>query len=231
MAKLIRPPVSKLMIYAIGDIHGCRVALETMIARLNLSTEDTVICLGDYLDRGPDSKGVVDALLQLQSTHNLIHLRGNHEVSLMRAAESQEGLDFFCRELVGGLATIRSYGDSLDDIPARHWQFLLEDSLLYYETDTHIFVHGGLNAEMPLAQQCEELVTTKRFITPCAHFSGKTMICGHTVQGDLPTQVGDHSICLDTCAFGGGWLTALEVETGLYHQTNEQGEYRQGELG
>jgi len=55
------------------------------------------------------------------------------------------------------------------------------------------------------------------------------MVCGHSIQGDLPVNLG-HSICLDTCAYGGGWLTALDVEAGIYYQTNERGERRKGDI-
>jgi len=215
------------MTYAIGDIHGCRVALETLLGQLNLSAGDTIVCLGDYIDRGPDSRGVVTCLIELRKSYDLIHLRGNHEVFLRLAMESPSSREFFLGDLVGGTPTMKSYGESLNDIPEEHLRFLLEESQLYYETDTHLFAHGGVMPNQLIAEQSEEALTSTRFsMDTTAHCSGKTVICGHTVQGDLPQKAGDHTICIDTGAFAGGWLTALEVETDTYYQANELGEFR-----
>jgi len=214
------------MTYAIGDIHGCHVALKTLLVELNPRAEDLLICLGDYIDRGSDSRGVVETLLQLKSTHNLIHLIGNHEVFLGKALSSDSDREFFLGDLVGGTPTLHSYGKSLTDIPKEHLQFLLEDSRLYYETDTHIFVHGGLLPDKPLSEQSIETLTFTRFPLDTPHYSGKTMVCGHTIQGEFPKKSGTHGICIDTGAGKGGWVTVLEVETGICHQANEEGEYR-----
>ena len=70
---------------AIGDIHGCLTALETMLDLVKPSQDDLVVTLGDYVDRGPDSKGVIDRLLEFKETHNLVHLMGNHEIQMIRA--------------------------------------------------------------------------------------------------------------------------------------------------
>ncbi|MEJ6570085.1 MAG: metallophosphoesterase family protein, partial [Akkermansiaceae bacterium] len=73
----------------IGDIHGCLTSLETMFDLVQPSEEDLVVTLGDYVDRGPDSKGVIDRLLELKKTHRFIHLMGNHEIQMIRALETK----------------------------------------------------------------------------------------------------------------------------------------------
>ena len=71
----------------IGDIHGCLTALETMFQVVMPSSKDLIVTLGDYVDRGPNSKGVIDCLLEKKQTHNLFHLMGNHEIQMIRALE------------------------------------------------------------------------------------------------------------------------------------------------
>jgi len=218
------------MTYAIGDIHGCRVALETLINRLPLTADDKLIFLGDYIDRGPDTKGVVNYILGLKAGFKVVHLIGNHEIFLRDAYADPLLYTFFTSDLVGGKETLASYGGGLESIPAEHRKFLITDALHYYETESHIFVHGGLEASIALDQQQEETLVSKRFTDPTPHHSGKIMICGHTIQNEAPINFGGHSICIDTGCYREGWLTALQVETGNYFQTNQQGQYREGAL-
>ena len=214
------------MTYAIGDIHGCARALATLLDALQPGTADTLICLGDYIDRGPASRDVIDLLIDAQHTTRLIPLRGNHELHLRRAYTSDDLHDFFLSPRVGGTATVQSYGRTIHDIPQHHRDFLTQQTVLSHQTDTHIFVHGGLLPHLPLADHDERTLTSTRFHAPQPHCSGKTMVCGHTIQGDLPTRIADHSICIDTGAYAHGWLTAYHVETGTYTQTNEQAHLR-----
>ena len=216
------------MILAIGDIHGCRVALETMIDYVAPTPADTIVTLGDYVDRGPDSKGVVDFLLKFRKTRQLIHLKGNHELQMEDALTGRRCYDFWIQGLVGGRETLDSYGGIFKNIPADHWEFLQSAGKLY-ESATHFFVHAGADPLVPLSEQKASVVHWKRFHEAQPHPSGKVMVCGHSIQGDLPVNLG-HSICLDTCAYGGGWLTALDVEAGIYYQTNERGERRKGDI-
>lgn len=216
------------MILAIGDIHGCRVALETMIKVVQPTAQDTVITLGDYVDRGPDSKGVIDYLLEFRKTHRLVHLKGNHECQMLDARTGKAGYDFWLQDLVGGEQTLESYGGNFDDIPADHWEFMTSAGVAH-EAEKYFFVHAGADPSIPIMSQKPEVAHWKRFYHAEPHESGKIMVCGHTIQSDLPTNLG-HSICLDTCAYGGGWLTGLDVETGKYWQTNEAGESRTGNI-
>lgn len=213
------------MTLAIGDIHGCHVSLQTMLDLVQPSREDLIITLGDYVDRGPDSKRVIEILLDLKKSHSYIHLMGNHEIQMIRALEAQHHMDRFLDPMCGGQETLDNYGGSFDDIAKDHWDFITS-AQLYHETDSHIYVHAGVSESTPMEDQDAETLYYKRFYRGEPHFSGKPYICGHTIQGDLPTN-NVHSICIDTCAYGGGWLTALDTDSGRCWQTNEQGQSRE----
>src|SRR5687767_8328105 len=127
---------------AIGDIHGCPAALDALLAAARPAADDVLVFLGDYVDRGPDSRGVIDRLLALRKAHRVVALRGNHELMMLRARADRTEYRMWCE--VGGLQCLGSYGPApgragtLADVPAEHWRFLEEECGDYYETDTHI---------------------------------------------------------------------------------------------
>ena len=209
----------------IGDIHGCLKALETMFEVVAPSSEDLVVTLGDYVDRGPDSKGVIDYLLEKKQSHRLVHLMGNHEIQMIRALDTKQDCERFLSGMCGGRDTLDSYGGGFEDVSEEHWEFM-KSADLYHELDEHILVHAGVDAGLPVDGQDRETYYYQRFYSQRPHQSGKTVICGHTIQGDLPTNLG-YAICLDTCAYGGGWLSALDLDSGRIWQSNERGASRQ----
>lgn len=213
---------------AIGDIHGCHNALTTLDEALRFSANDTVIFLGDYVDRGPDTKGVIDFILDLRSRCNVITLRGNHEIIMLKARHDMSARTAWME--LGGRETLDSYDvQDLADIPSEHWNFL-ESTIRYHEIDRDFFVHAGVDPFVPLAKQPDEALFWLRFIDPQPHQNGKRMICGHTSQkSGLPENRG-HAVCIDTFAYGGAWLTCLDVTTNHYWQTNEAHEFRIGNL-
>ena len=216
---------------AIGDIHGCLTAFKTLLALAEVTPEDLLITLGDYVDRGPDSKEVIDLLIKMQETHQLVTLRGNHEIGMMRARSDSYFASSWMNPMWGGGATMSSYdAERFSDVPESHWAFL-EATLPFYETVDHIFVHANLDAELPLDQQNDEIIYWERFGEPEPHISGKTMVCGHSSQtSGRPKNVG-HAVCIDTYVYDeSGWLTCLDVESGNYWQANEKGETRGGQL-
>jgi len=95
-------------VLAIGDIHGCSRALDALLRAVDPTKDDVIILLGDYIDRGSDSSGVIDQLIQLSTSHHLIPLRGNHEEMMMDARRGPELLQFWQR--CGGNDALRSYG-------------------------------------------------------------------------------------------------------------------------
>ena len=219
--------------FAIGDVHGCSHALDALLAAVTPMPDDVIITLGDYVDRGPDSAGVIERLIRLSNTHQLIPLRGNHEEMMMDARRSPELLNLWID--CGGARTLLSYGSTQDapdlaTVLNSHWSFLDITCRDLYQTDNHFFVHGGVEAELPFEQQSPHVLYWEKFPPPRRHVSGKTMVCGHTPQlSGIPASL-PHAICLDTGAGHGGWLTCLEVTTGRLWQANERGEVRDSVL-
>lgn len=213
-----------MRVLAIGDIHGCSAALDALLAAVQPTSTDVIVTLGDYVDRGPDSKGVIDRLMALARTHELVPLIGNHDQMMLDAREGRA-----CDWLVGyGLPTLASYAApgaaaSLDDVPEAHWTFLggCRD---FHETTAHIFVHANLHPDMDLDEQPTYMMRWESLHAGnvAAHKSGKAMVCGHTSQKTgKPLNLG-HAICIDTYAHGGGWLTCLDVLSGQLWQANQQ---------
>ncbi|MEM7676633.1 MAG: metallophosphoesterase [Myxococcota bacterium] len=221
---------------AIGDIHGSRKALETLVTYAKISPSDTLVTLGDYVDRGPDSAGVVDWLLQWDIVGHLIPLRGNHEIMFVDARDAPGARPGWLR--VGGKATLASYGIewspsspvAFDAIPDEHWTFFEQRCRPYFETEGHIFVHASVDAETPMHAQSPTDLYWQSIYGAAPHCSGKTVICGHSTQrsGD-PLDLG-YAVCIDTFAYGDGWLTCLDVDSGRYWQASETGQTRDGTL-
>jgi serine/threonine protein phosphatase 1 len=225
--------VTPQRIIAIGDVHGCIIALDSLLALLELKGTDLLVTLGDYVDRGPDSKRVLDRLIELYEAGRLIPLRGNHELMMLRARDSVSEERFWRN--YGGDDALDSYGSEeragrLQDVPDRHWRFIASDCRDHYEVDDVIFAHAGVHPLRPLDEQTEDDLYW-RSLTDCGrHVSGKTVICGHTVQHEgLPKHLG-HTICIDTGAYCQGWLTALDVRSQEYWQASDFGETRRGTL-
>ncbi len=218
---------------AFGDIHGCSRLLDTLLAAVQPATEDKLIFLGDYVDRGPDTKGTIDRLIALQATHDCVFLRGNHELMMTRARSDKSEARMWMQ--VGGAQALGSYGSApgrsgrLEDIPDAHWQFI-DDCRDYYETDTHVFVHAKLEPDTPLEEQTELWLQWEFLDEPVAHVSGKTMICGHSSQKNGRILDLGTAICIDTFAYGGGHLTCLCAETREYWQVDIMSRVHSGVL-
>jgi serine/threonine protein phosphatase 1 len=222
---------------AIGDIHGCSLHLDALLAAVAPTPADTLVFLGDYVDRGPDSRGVLDRLIALRTTQNAVFLRGNHELMMTRSRTDRDELKMW--KNVGGAQTLASYSPvpgrvgTLENVPPGHWAFLDDHLLNWYETDTHVFVHAGLDPSLPVDEQGEEWLFWQSLNPsrpPARHVSGKTVVVGHTAQPsglvlDLGTVVG-----IDTHAYGGGKLTCLDAETGRFWQADLLGRVTTGML-
>ena len=215
---------------AIGDIHGCISALRSLVDFVELRIDDTIVTLGDYVDRGPDSRAVLDFIIELDTTHDLVPLRGNHEIMLLDSREKKSW--FHAWMGYGGDATLLSYAPSEDeagsfaDIPDAHIDFLEKQLASCYECESHFFIHANADANVALEDQKDSTIYWRKYIDPEPHCSGKIMVCGHTAQrSGLPINNG-HSICIDTWAYGSGWLTCLDAESGTIWQANESGDRR-----
>jgi serine/threonine protein phosphatase 1 len=207
---------------AIGDIHGCSAALDALLSVVAPTLDDVVVTLGDYVDRGPDSKGVLDRLLKIEQSAQLVPLIGNHDEMMLEARDGR-GWDW---QTGHGEATIASYGGTLDDVPAAHWAFL-NRCRNWYETPTHIFAHASVDPNVDMEQQRPLVLRWKRLrVDALPHHSGKTLVCGHASQKDGRPLDLAHAVCIDTYACGGGWLTCLEAGTGRVWMANQLGETR-----
>lgn len=212
-------------IIAIGDIHGCHAALEALISAIAPTANDTIVTLGDYVDRGPDSQKVIQTLIELKQQTHLITLLGNHERMMLDAHVDQQAQEFWLH--FGGSETVESYGTSIDDVPEQHWKFL-EKCLPYYEFDEFIMVHASYEPALPLADQTEKVRLWQHLgvVPPQPHVSGKTVFVGHTPQSSGEVLDAGHLICIDTYCFGGKYLTAINCETRETWQTDMHGRLR-----
>ena len=212
--------------FAIGDIHGCDIAFEKLLELIQPTADDTIISLGDVIDRGPNSARVVDLLLNLKTQCELVYILGNHEQMMLEALEG--GLRGSMWMMHGGEPTLASYGGAVENIPPVHIDFLAS-GLAYWETETEIFVHANLDPMCDLAEQDEELLRwTHLKGTESPHPSGKRVICGHTPQPNGLPSIRDGWVCIDTFAYGGMYLTAVEMESNEIYQANQAGHSRKG---
>lgn len=207
--------------FVIGDIHGCSKALRTLIECIDPQPGDELVFLGDYVDRGPDSRGVIDQLIELQDRCRVVALRGNHEIMFFGVAFG--GLDDAIWLESGGNATVTSYGGTLDKIPASHKDFF-KSLLPHYEVDDAIFVHACYEADLPMDEQRDALrYWTHVHSIPPPHCSGKRVFVGHTPQGNGMVRDLGHLVCMDTYCFGTGYLTAMNVATDEMIQVDKKG--------
>lgn len=208
---------------AIGDIHGCDIALKTLCEGLELTADDRLILLGDLVDRGPNSRGVIEYAISLRERCELIWLIGNHEEMMLASFESRKMFNNWV--MVGGKQALDSYDGSMKNVPPAHRRFLSEGKG-YFETDTEIFVHANLEPGVPLESQTDGWLRWQHLTDlEFRHESGKRVICGHTQQGSGRPLVLDGWVCLDTAAYKGNPLTCLEVQTDTCFRATQQGQW------
>ncbi|MEJ5349134.1 MAG: metallophosphoesterase family protein [Desulfosoma sp.] len=197
-------------IFAIGDVHGMLFKLERLLDRLPLRKDrDQLVFVGDYVDRGPDSRGVIERVLQLMKEgFHVVCLRGNHELMMENYLRDQE-VELFL--INGGAVTVHSYSVGNDGgqclVPETHKNFL-RGLKKFYETDDYLFVHAGFRPGVALANQADQDVYWIRneFITSDYDF-GKRVIFGHTPF--LKPFVDRRKIGIDTGAVYGNKLTCV----------------------
>ncbi|HET6425312.1 MAG TPA: metallophosphoesterase family protein [Planctomycetaceae bacterium] len=213
---------------AIGDVHGCDLALRTLIGLIAPTQSDTVVLLGDLVDRGPDTADVIEQVLRLQSRCRVILILGNHEEMMLQALDGQ---GWFMWMQCGGDEALESYGGDPTAIPERH-RDLLESALDYWETPDTIFVHANLEHGIALSDQhavClrwTHLSGTERPFDPA-----RRVICGHTPQSNGLPLIMPGWVCIDTDCQRGGWLTCLDVCSNVVYQASQSGETRSFPLG
>ncbi len=193
---------------AVGDIHGCLDHLQCLISRVRPREKDQFVFLGDYIDRGPDSRGVIDFLLDFRKCFpSTVFLKGNHEKMLLDYLKGKNTLLYMAN---GGWETLKSYetGAGIKVVP-EHLTFI-ESLKLYYVQESFVFVHAGLRPGVSLEDHDERdfLWIRGDFLDSDYEFE-KTVVFGHTPLSD-PLQE-PRKIGLDTGAVYGRYLTCCDV--------------------
>jgi serine/threonine protein phosphatase 1 len=198
--------------YAVGDIHGSLGKLRDLVTRCERNAAGrpmTFVFLGDYIDRGPDSRGVVDYLMALQASMgaNMIALMGNHEALALAAIDdSQVGHHWL---LQGGEATLASYGVTrAHELPAEHLAWLRSLGLTH-DDGRRLFVHAGVNPEKALDAQADlDLLWIREPFLSDARNYGRLIVHGHTPLRGGIADLRKNRLNIDTGAVYGGPLTA-----------------------
>jgi serine/threonine protein phosphatase 1 len=222
-------PVGTLL-YAIGDIHGRSDCLDRAhdlidrdVAELGARDQATEICIGDYVDRGPDSKGVIDRLVARSTKVRLVALRGNHEIIMESFLRGQTSFEDWRR--LGGLETILSYGvdardllakggvqprDLAERIPVSHLRFISSLASVHTVGD-YCFVHAGLRPGVAIeAQSISDLAWIR---DDFLRFSGKfgfIVVHGHSPVSGV--EFLQNRINIDTGAYMTNRLSVLRID-------------------
>jgi len=211
---------------AIGDIHGCATALDALLTKIQPTQQDTVIGIGDYVDRGMESARTIDVLINLVSKTKFVPLIGNHELMMYHGLYGEKNdLEYWYQH--GGNATVASYGGRTENIPQHHLAFL-SHCVRFFETDTHFFVHANYEPNVMLAEQPDEVIFWKhlKVSVPPPHANGKIAVVGHTPQPDGDVLNLGHILGIDTYCYGDQWLSAVDVDSGMIWQANNRGNLR-----
>lgn len=213
-------------LFAIGDIHGCPDELSAILKAIAPTAGDTVVFVGDYVDRGPSARDVIELALELEKTDaECVFLKGNHEDMMMSflGMPGNYGDSFLFN---GGVATLDSYGVREDDLdgcverlPAAHLDFMNRLAVSYLRPP-YLFVHAGILPARQLEEQvAEDMLWIRQEFILNQHKIDATVVFGHTpmrgVMIDLPYKLG-----IDTGLVYGGKLTCVEFNEGVLYQTD-----------
>lgn len=212
---------------AVGDIHGCREELAVLLAALRPGEGDTVVFIGDYIDRGPDSRGVIEELMALRAGGGCrtVFLKGNHE-DMFLAYLGFPGRYGDASLLNGAGATLRSYGldermparEVVTALPPAHLEFLRGDLVMSFRAEGYLFVHAGVRPDLAWGEQSEEdLLWIREGFLLHPHRLGETVVFGHTpvreVLFDLPYKLG-----IDTGLVYGNKLSCLDLSGAVLYE-------------
>lgn len=208
--------------FAIGDIHGCSATFEAILNEINLQRSDTLYLLGDYIDRGPNGKGVLDGVLKLLAEgYDLQPLRGNHEQLLLDALDDQETLKIWKGN--GGYATLREFGVGHPrDLPERYLNFLKSLEFMHL-LDDYVLVHAGVDFRKsdPIRQtDPADLLWARDFRCDPGALGGRALVTGHTLaslseirQSLVTCHIKLDNGCYSKGQLGYGALVALDLDT------------------
>lgn len=219
--------------FVIGDIHGCAATLRQLVlGQLRPTPADRIYLLGDLIDRGPASKGVLDFIFEMRAAgQSMDAVMGNHEEMFLRAATDHHNLDLWHAN--GGLATLASFqADGPADVPQRYREFLASLPR-YILLDRFVIVHAGLNFTPPDPfEDTAAMLWTRSAFVDRRRIGDRRLVCGHTPvsRTELENSLSSDKIMLDNgCVYDEvrpdmGCLTALELESmTLFFQENIDG--------
>jgi len=210
-------------LFAIGDIHGCVDELAAMMSAIAPVKGDTVVFVGDYIDRGPCSRDVLDLMNELRGGEaEYVFLKGNHEDMMLSflGLPGRYGDSFLFN---GGAQTLSSYGVTddnfgyVENVPNDHVEFL-KGLASSYLRPPYLFVHAGILPTRQLEEQSvEDMLWIRQDFIFHPHQLGATVVFGHTpmraVMVDLPYKLG-----IDTGLVYGGKLSCVEFGEGVLYQ-------------
>jgi serine/threonine protein phosphatase 1 len=197
--------------FAIGDVHGCIAKLDDLMrccADYAGARPHRFVMLGDYIDRGPDSRSVVGRLRRLceQRPGDIVCLMGNHEDMLLSAVDNPSDVTLWINN--GGGATLKSYGvNTLADLPADDIAWI-RNLRLCHDDGLRFFVHAGIDPAVPLDQQDKAIMLWTRRHAPDTFDPGRFIVHGHTPLHSARPKQHPHRLNLDTGAVYGGPLSA-----------------------
>jgi serine/threonine protein phosphatase 1 len=220
---------------AIGDIHGCAKTLTSMIDQLMVTHEDTVVFMGDYVDRGDGVFSVIEQLIEFKEMFpNTVFIKGNHEDMFIRYLKGEGGCDnarMF--KYNGGTSTINNYLEHLnitdtvqdpfawDKLPVSHQEFY-DNLKVMYEHDQYVFVHAGVRPQVHLADQLDHdmiWIRDEFLHWPLEVLKDRVVVHGHTPMDRAELEkynnkYGDKFNLDSACVFGVE-LTAMDLLTGV----------------
>lgn len=219
--------------FVVGDIHGFTNPLRLLLDQLSFTKDDTLVFLGDYVDKGPNVSGTLEFLSTLELACEIIFLRGNHDQSLLEAYHDSKAISLW--ECLAGDSPLASYGAGsteavLKTIPLNHIQFLEEVCRNFYEDKDYIYVHGGIQSHLDPREESEERLHWSTLSQALPHLSGKAVICGHSAQKSGKIADLGHTICVDTGITSGGFLSCLNLDTREFVQVSADERIEHGQL-
>jgi serine/threonine protein phosphatase 1 len=218
-------------VFVVGDIHGCatelNILLEHLVKKEKFSASDLLIFLGDYIDRGDNSKAVMEALFKFKKSFpQTVFLAGNHEVMMFACLAAPMNLDLLDNWIKnGGMQTLNSFGvkadtapelmiRKLDDAMTKDFKEFLNFLERYVVFEDYCFVHAGVNPLRDLKTQLDQDIywIRQEFINNI-HYLKKTIVFGHTPFEDIFLHL-PYKIGLDTGCVFGNMLSCLELKQG-----------------
>jgi len=193
--------------YVIPDIHGRDDLLDRALAEISAhrgAGEGVIVTIGDYVDKGPRSRQVIERLMSAIPGWHLVALKGNHDAMMVQGLRDPARLAFWLER--GGDAAVASYGGEPSAVPAAHIAWLDQRPLMH--VDAHrVYVHAGLDPELPLEQQGEAILLWKRYAKDDgAGYAGRHVVHGHDNDPAGPLLL-EGRTNLDTLAWRTGRLT------------------------